>query len=267
VLGQFASADTELQDSGLDILGLSCYAYVEGNPEDRTDPTGNYADDGGGGGWFDKTVGPAIYDQQVYTHRRRFGTHPAPGARYQPTTGTGHPRPSALHPPPHWQPKSGTQAPKQSPIVGCGLTSAGGRCGIVYSRGSGGKVAGYEVLWQDYLPSSASAVAHARPNPRSARIWRNETPTAWKSCQPLTKEQSNHFSNGLRNTVRSSMYIVLTPMRTTISVSSEMRPQRRFARASLTVGSGTWRMRSQPFSARSRESWTVNYGSSNHFSC
>jgi RHS repeat-associated protein len=41
VLGQFVSADTELSNNGLDLSALSRYAYAGGNPENRTDPTGN----------------------------------------------------------------------------------------------------------------------------------------------------------------------------------------------------------------------------------
>ena len=40
VAGQFTSADTILPGGGYDIWGLSRYAYVEGNPIGRTDPTG-----------------------------------------------------------------------------------------------------------------------------------------------------------------------------------------------------------------------------------
>ncbi|HET9849978.1 MAG TPA: RHS repeat-associated core domain-containing protein, partial [Candidatus Dormibacteraeota bacterium] len=41
VAGQFASADSMLPGNGFDIWGLSRYAYVEGNPESRVDPSGN----------------------------------------------------------------------------------------------------------------------------------------------------------------------------------------------------------------------------------
>ncbi len=41
VAGQFTTADTILQGDGYDILGLSRYAYVEGNPTGHTDPSGH----------------------------------------------------------------------------------------------------------------------------------------------------------------------------------------------------------------------------------
>jgi RHS repeat-associated protein len=41
VAGQFTSTDSVLPGGGFDPWGLSRYAYVGGNPEDRTDPTGH----------------------------------------------------------------------------------------------------------------------------------------------------------------------------------------------------------------------------------
>jgi RHS repeat-associated protein len=41
--GQFTSADNILPGGGYDIFALSGYAYVEGNPENRTDPSGHEA--------------------------------------------------------------------------------------------------------------------------------------------------------------------------------------------------------------------------------
>lgn len=49
VAGQFITPDSMLDDG---ILGLSRYAYVEGNPETATDPTGDFSI----GGWFKSAV-------------------------------------------------------------------------------------------------------------------------------------------------------------------------------------------------------------------
>src|SRR5579884_1278958 len=43
VAGQFVSPDGVRPGGGYDPLGLSRYAYVEGNPIDRTDPTGHWS--------------------------------------------------------------------------------------------------------------------------------------------------------------------------------------------------------------------------------
>ena len=47
VAGQFVSADTILSGDGTDPWGLSRYAYVEGDPITRGDPSGHRMDDGG----------------------------------------------------------------------------------------------------------------------------------------------------------------------------------------------------------------------------
>jgi RHS repeat-associated protein len=48
--GQFTSGDTMLPGGGLDLLGLSRYAYVGGNPVIRDDPTGHFNQIVGSGG-------------------------------------------------------------------------------------------------------------------------------------------------------------------------------------------------------------------------
>jgi RHS repeat-associated protein len=65
--GQFVSADTTLPGNGLDPLGLSRYAYVEGNPVARTDPSGHYMDDGSGGRAFQNYNTGAITYYPVHT--------------------------------------------------------------------------------------------------------------------------------------------------------------------------------------------------------
>ena len=46
VAGQFTSADSVLEGGGYEVWALSKYAYVQGNPEVRTDPSGHTIDNG-----------------------------------------------------------------------------------------------------------------------------------------------------------------------------------------------------------------------------
>ncbi|HET9849980.1 MAG TPA: RHS repeat-associated core domain-containing protein, partial [Candidatus Dormibacteraeota bacterium] len=65
--GQFTSPDPILPGDGYDVFGLSRYAYVEGNPETRIDPSGNVvqcADTCGGGDPV--TIGTGTNDTPEY---------------------------------------------------------------------------------------------------------------------------------------------------------------------------------------------------------
>jgi len=93
--GQFISADPILPDNGYALWGLSRYAYVEGNPIVRTDPSGlgfeDLIDDGGGGGAGKdpggRGGGPGSGDKDVRPP-------PAPPPAYEPA------------PPPSWPPST-----------------------------------------------------------------------------------------------------------------------------------------------------------------
>jgi RHS repeat-associated protein len=100
--GQFTSADSVVPVSGFDLWGLSRYAYVEGNPENRTDPTGHInlsvGDDGSAvpidnafQGTYSWGSSPVVTYHRGFTH-----AYPAARSRYQrlsPPKRTPAPRP------------------------------------------------------------------------------------------------------------------------------------------------------------------------------
>jgi RHS repeat-associated protein len=75
--GQFTSADPVLPDGGFGILGLSRYAYVEGNPETLTDPSGDTACRAGHGcgmGWSGEDDPVAAAQPAVWNYSPMGGT-------------------------------------------------------------------------------------------------------------------------------------------------------------------------------------------------
>jgi RHS repeat-associated protein len=150
VAGQFTSADTVLPGDGLDILGLSRYAYVEGNPENPTDPSGHCFCDvpGSGDNFFPQSGGRLLNGEtgevfsgpsytQVYHLATYFGYH---RHHYQPLRARSSPRGSAPGPAP-------TPAPRPAPAP---------RAPDVTHQSAGqGFVSGMGSLWNSLVPPPA----------------------------------------------------------------------------------------------------------------
>ncbi|TMC01607.1 MAG: hypothetical protein E6J41_32665 [Chloroflexi bacterium] len=94
--GQFTSADSVLPGGGFDLWGLSRYAYVEGDPEDRTDPSGHInqmMDDDGSAAPIDNAFqGSYLWGTAPITHHRAwtrpYRPRPAPvRSSYRPRGG------------------------------------------------------------------------------------------------------------------------------------------------------------------------------------
>jgi RHS repeat-associated protein len=115
--GQFTSGDSVVPGGGFDLWGLSRYAYVEGNPENHTDPTGNMnammGDDGG--------VAPI---ENAFSGSYSWG--PAPVTYHRAWTAPYRPRP--IPPRPIYRPRGGDperHAPVSAPATPAGPRSAG----------------------------------------------------------------------------------------------------------------------------------------------
>ncbi len=121
--GQFTSADSLLPGGGYDLWSLSRYAYVEGNPENRTDPSGhcfcdvpgtgdNFFPQSGGrlldGNTGDVYYGPS-YTQSYHLASWTSRPHqyqpyrpyraPAPAVTPRPAPAAGPPKPAPPKPP------------------------------------------------------------------------------------------------------------------------------------------------------------------------
>jgi RHS repeat-associated protein len=121
--GQFVSADTMLPGNGLDPLGLSRYAYVEGNPVDRTDPTGHRFSDGNGGcAFLNPNTGVTTY----YTNAPPSQQYPRTVYRIPASPGF-RPTPRPASPPPASRPAPTSRPRSQG--TGCSTSNLGACAG------------------------------------------------------------------------------------------------------------------------------------------
>jgi RHS repeat-associated protein len=181
--GQFTSGDSMMPGGGFDLWGLSRYAYVEGNPEDRTDPTGHInlsvGDDGsavpidsafsGSYSWGSSPV--VTYTAASPGRTRPRGLAPSAGrhhAGYHPAARTTRAQSRAL-----------VLARNRSTAVTASRSerSRSGPARLVDADcHSVGPVAGVEAVsvarWAGCWPCLGAVALPARPIPKSARTSR-----------------------------------------------------------------------------------------------
>jgi RHS repeat-associated protein len=139
--GQFTSADTVVPGDGYDLWGLSRYAYVQGNPENRTDPSGHISLMIGADG------APAPIEN-AFSGTYAWGVapvrhHPGIRAPYRPPSRSSPPpapRAPRQEPPPPPPPTGNEDHPTLVPTTPSrklGVTGIGGRFNIVWAEQSG----------------------------------------------------------------------------------------------------------------------------------
>jgi len=87
--GQFASADTAVPGNGLDVWGLSRYAYVEGNPIIRIDPSGHCVDYGAGHCYTKKQLDRMTTDSGDASESKSASGEPAANPSSNPDLSQG----------------------------------------------------------------------------------------------------------------------------------------------------------------------------------
>lgn len=202
--GQFTSGDSVLPGNGYDLWGLSRYTYVEGNPEDRTDPSGHInvymGDDGSPVPIENAFQGTYSWGSSpVVTYHRGF-TRPYPAVRHRQQRWTP---PRRTSPPRQQKAPTKTNSPAIDLGAAAGAVLSFGRTAAPVAVDVGGTAA-LDFLSVLLLPL-ASPCDSPPCNVSQARADADNLPTTGDSpfVPPKGKSASDSWSNEKKGLHRS----------------------------------------------------------------